>query len=154
MNFFILASCTTLSVLCKSFQRTLSSFAFPERLSISFCLRFRSFNTNFRHDITEASFVLFIWLIKFVLKSGCKGMTFIWISKIFAEKNQCFYYIFIKNWFISTYYCLRKQQDLIIYYSVHCFVSSGGNFYNLARKQKSSYLKKIVESVFFSKNNL
>ena len=28
MNFFILASCTTLSVLCKSFQRTLSLISF------------------------------------------------------------------------------------------------------------------------------
>lgn len=43
-NFFVLASCTTLSVLCKSFQRTLSLFAFLELFSISFCLRFRSFS--------------------------------------------------------------------------------------------------------------
>ena len=107
-NFFILASCTTLSVLCKSFQRTLSinlaaprqlkqaslrstCTSFPLKLSssklISFCLRFRSLDTNPRHDITEASFVLFIWLIGLLLESGCKGIAFLQTSKTFAGKS-------------------------------------------------------------------
>ena len=63
---------------------------YAERFHISFCLRFRSLDTNPRHDITEASFVLFIWLIGLLLESGCKGIAFLQTSKTFAEKSWVF----------------------------------------------------------------
>ena len=85
--FIVLASCTT-SVLCKSFQRTLSFYSLPVSLfNLSFCLRFRSLDTNPRHDITEASFVLFIWLIGLLLESGCKGIAFSNTNQIFSQKS-------------------------------------------------------------------
>ena len=60
------ASCTTLSVLCKSFQRTL--FSSPS-------------------DSTSSLVLLEQWLL---LESGCKGMTFSRISKTFEEKSWIF----------------------------------------------------------------
>ena len=55
--------------------------------NLSFCLRFRSLDTNPRHDITEASFVLFIWLIELLLESGCKGIAFSDTSQMFRGKS-------------------------------------------------------------------
>ena len=54
---------------------------------ISFCLRFRSLYINPRHNITETSFVLSIWLIGLLLESGCKGIIFSDNSKTFSEKS-------------------------------------------------------------------
>lgn len=53
--------------------------------------------TNPRYDITEASFVLFIWLIGLLLESGCKGMLFIGTTKAFKRKSLHFYVISITN---------------------------------------------------------
>ena len=62
-----------LSVYVNLFKELFSFASYPDvYLVVSSII---SFDTNFRHDITEASFVLLIWLIKFVLESGCKGIT-------------------------------------------------------------------------------
>ena len=62
-----------LSVYVNLFKELFSFASYPDvYLVVSSII---SFDTNFRHGITEASFVLPIWLIKFVLESGCKGIT-------------------------------------------------------------------------------
>ena len=75
------------SVLCKSFSKN-SSLSLPSRtLSIGVSFKCRSFNSTAHHDKTEASFILFIWLVAFVLESGCKGIAFSDTNQIFSQKS-------------------------------------------------------------------
>ena len=82
-----LASCTTSLFYVNLFQRTLS-LSLPSRtLSIGVSFKCRSFNSTARHDKTEASFIMSIWLVAFVLESGCKGIAFWLTNQIFSQKS-------------------------------------------------------------------
>ena len=82
-----LASCTTSLFYVNLFQRTLSLLLPSRTLSIGVSFKCRSFNSTARHDKTEASFIMSIWLVAFVLESGCKGMAFSGNPQDFAGKS-------------------------------------------------------------------
>ena len=82
-----LASCTTSLFYVNLFQRTLSLSLPCRTLSIGVSFKCRSFNSTARHDKTEASFIMSIWLVAFVLESGCKGIAFWLTNQIFSQKS-------------------------------------------------------------------
>ena len=88
----MLASCTTSLSLCKSFSKNSFFLLSTTYNYLSVCFRCRSFNSTARHDKIEASFILFIWLIAFVLESGCKGMFFFDTMQDFS-KEKCNIYV-------------------------------------------------------------
>ena len=90
----MLASCTTSLSYVNLFQRTLSFLLSTTYNYLGVCFRCRSFNSTARHDKIEASFILFIWLIAFVLESGCKGMAFFDTMQDFSKEKCNIYVVF------------------------------------------------------------
>ena len=129
MNFFILASCTTLSVLCKSFQRTLSLFAFLELFSISFCLRFRSFSK------ADAKVVLFPLSPKLSPKKVSIFLVFIFKidshqpSTVSANNNTLLY----------IYLGLHIRVHTVVrYYNQKYLTTPCHDIYNMCRANSST----------------
>ena len=113
-----LASCTTSLFYVNLFQRTLS-LSLPSRtLSIGVSFKYRSFNSTARHDKTEASFILFIWLVAFVLESGCKGIAFWLTNQIFLQKS-C-----LKTYLFNT--CLQLTRVKLLIYLINIRMRARG----------------------------
>ena len=114
MNFFTLASCTTLSVLCKSFQRTLSiNLAAPRQLKQ---VSLRSTCTSFLFSFLRTLFNLVLLEVSFVLESGCKGITFLLNSKTFGEKSLLFVAILtVVYTFVSVHIIYNTHKSKIDY---------------------------------------